>query len=118
MSNAVFGISVDCDDAAELARFWADVLDRKVQDGASADNAVLLASDDPMRGPRIAFHQVPEPKLVKNRLHLDLVTETFDAEARRLVDLGAKKVRDVLRSDARWTTFEDIEGNEFDLIAA
>ena len=30
MSNAVFGITVDCDDAAELARFWADVLDRKV----------------------------------------------------------------------------------------
>jgi short-subunit dehydrogenase len=39
------------------------------------------------------------------------------ADAERLVDLGAKKLRDVEGANARWTTFIDIEGNEFDLIA-
>jgi hypothetical protein len=34
-----------------------------------------------------------------------------------LIGLGARKVRDVDAGDARWTTFADVEGNEFDLIA-
>jgi hypothetical protein len=34
-----------------------------------------------------------------------------------LIGLGARKVRDVEASGARWTTFADVEGNEFDLIA-
>jgi hypothetical protein len=54
---------------------------------------------------------------VKNRLHLDLITTEFDAETQRLLDLGARQVRDVRQGGARWTTFADIEGNEFDLIA-
>jgi hypothetical protein len=54
---------------------------------------------------------------VKNRLHLDLVTDRLFSETERLVNLGAEKVRDVQRGDARWVTFADIEGNEFDLIA-
>jgi hypothetical protein len=60
---------------------------------------------------------VPEPKTVKNRLHLDLITTEFEAETDRLAGLGAQKVRDVQQGGARWTTFRDIEGNEFDLIA-
>jgi len=60
---------------------------------------------------------VPEPKTVKNRLHLDLISDTFDAETARLLRLGARRLRDLLRDKARWTTFADIEGNEFDLIA-
>jgi hypothetical protein len=60
---------------------------------------------------------VPEPKTVKNRLHLDLVSDTFDAETGRLLSLGARRLRDLQGDKSRWTTFADIEGNEFDLIA-
>ena len=60
---------------------------------------------------------MPEPKTVKNRLHLDVVSDTFDAETERLLRLGAQRLRDVQRDKFRWTTFADIEGNEFDLIA-
>jgi hypothetical protein len=60
---------------------------------------------------------VPEAKVVKNRLHLDLVSDTFEAETERLIGLGAQKLRDLESGEARWTTFADIEGNEFDLIA-
>jgi predicted enzyme related to lactoylglutathione lyase len=117
VSNAFFGVAVDCIDAASLARFWADVLGREVADHPTRENAVVLADDQGVHGPRLAFHQVPEPKTTKNRLHLDLITTDFEAETKRLVGLGGHKLRDVEQGGARWTTLGDIEGNEFDLIA-
>ena len=74
-----------------------------------------LRTDDPAAGPRLAFHQVPEPKTVKNRFHLDLITTDYQAEIRRLVGLGAT-VLNAIDNGARWTTMADPEGNEFDLI--
>ena len=117
MSNSLFGIAIDCADAAALARFWGAVLGRQVAADATAENAVLLAADKAISGPRLAFHQVPEAKVVKNRLHLDLISDTFDLETERLLSLGARRLRDLQGDKVRWTTFADIEGNEFDLIA-
>jgi hypothetical protein len=116
MSNKLFAISVDCADAGSVARFWGAVLARQVAEGATTENAVLLEGDGPDSGPRLAFHSVPEAKVVKNRIHLDLVSESFDSDAERLLGLGAQKLRDFQGDNARWTTFIDIEGNEFDLI--
>jgi hypothetical protein len=117
MSNKVFGISVDCTDAAALARFWGAVLSRSVAEGATSENAVLLADDHAATGPRLGFHQVPEAKVAKNRLHFDLITGNLEAETLRLFGLGALKLRDFQGAGTRWTTFADVEGNEFDLIA-
>jgi catechol 2,3-dioxygenase-like lactoylglutathione lyase family enzyme len=117
MSNTFFGVAIDCVDAAAVANFWAEVLGRQVADHPTREDAVVLVDDPAVHGPRLAFHQVPEPKTVKNRVHLDLVATEFEAETDRLVGLGAQKVRDIEQSGARWTTFRDIEGNEFDLIA-
>ena len=117
MSIEFFGISVDCTDAGAVARFWGAVLGRQVAEGATSQDAVLLVEPEALSGPRLAFHRVPETKVAKNRLHLDLISERFDSESERLVSLGAKKLRDVQDGDARWTTFVDIEDNEFDLIA-
>ena len=117
MNTTFFGISVDCADAAALARFWGNVHGREVAAGASAGNAILLVDDDPASGPPITFHQVPEGKIVKNRLHLDLITHAFDTESKRLLSLGARWLNDVEANGSRWTTFADVEGNEFDLIA-
>lgn len=117
MTNTVLGLSVDCTDAGAMARFWGAVLDRQVADGAAPENAVLLAGDQATSGPRLAFHSVPEAKVVKNRLHLDLMSDSFEPETERLVSLGARKLRDVQSDNTRWTTFVDIEGNEFDLVA-
>jgi Glyoxalase-like domain/F420H(2)-dependent quinone reductase len=55
---------------------------------------------------------------VKNRLHLDLLTDQFEAEGKRLTGLGATPLWDIEKPTARWTTFADPEGNEFDLVAA
>ena len=117
MSNTFFGVAIDCADAAAVANFWAEALGREIADHPTREHAVVLVDDAGVHGPRLAFHQVPEPKTVKNRVHLDFVTTEFEAESDRLVGLGAEKVREVEQGDARWTTFRDIEGNEFDLIA-
>jgi hypothetical protein len=112
MATTFFGIAVDCNDAAALARFWGAVLDRQVAEGPTAQHAILLVSDDPAAGPPVTFQRVPEAKTVKNRLHLDLITDTFDAETERLLSLGAHRLRDVQGVGSSWTTFADIEGNE------
>jgi len=94
MSNAmssavsVFGLSVDCGDATAVASFWSAVLGRPVNPGATEQDAAIEATD-PAMGPRLAFHQVPEGKTAKNRLHLDLITADYDAERERLDGLGA-----------------------------
>ena len=79
MSSNVFGVSFDAHDAHAAASFWAAALGRTVAEGADSDNAVLDA-DPAIPGSRISFHQVPESKTVKNRMHFDLITTDFDAE--------------------------------------
>jgi predicted enzyme related to lactoylglutathione lyase len=112
---SVAALTVDCADPAALADFWGKVLGRPVSPGATAENATLDATD-PASGPKMFFQKVPEPKTVKNRLHLDLLTEHYDNEIERLTGLGAKPLDEVTFPGARWTTFADPERNEFDLI--
>jgi predicted enzyme related to lactoylglutathione lyase len=117
MSNTFFGIAIDCADAATLAEFWAAVLGRRVTADSSSESAAVEIDPGTGTAPRLGFHRVPEPKTVKNRLHLDLIAADFDGERQRLTDLGATPINNVEKGGARWTTFTDIEGNEFDLIA-
>lgn len=114
MALSLFALSIDCGDAGKLAAFWAAALGRPVEPGATPESAAI-APDDSM--PRLLFHQVPEPKSVKNRLHIDLISSTFETESQRLVGLGASRLQDVTQGTAHWSTFVDPEGNEFDLIA-
>jgi hypothetical protein len=114
MTSTFFGLSYDTEDAAAVAAFWAAALGTVVGAGADAGAAVVEASAS---WPRLAFHRVPEGKAVKNRLHLDLIAADFEAECDRLLALGARRLGDVVAGSARWTTFADVEGNEFDLIA-
>ena len=117
MNNSLFAVAIDCADAAALARFWANVLGRQVAQASTSGHAVLLAGGGDTCEPCIVFNKVPEAKIVKNRLHLDLISDTFDDESERLTSLGARRLRDQQAGKSRWTTFADIEGNEFDLIA-
>ena len=114
MSSSVLGLSIDCGDAAKLAYFWADVLGSSVSPDPTPEFAAIDADDG---APRLAFHHVPEAKSVKNRLHLDLISAQSADESERLLALGATRIRDVEHGRARWTTFADPEGNEFDLVA-
>ena len=82
-----------------------------VNPGATRESA-SLAPREGTGEPPITFHGVPEPKTVKNRVHLNLITADFDTELARLRQLGATEVA----TFERWATLADPEGNEFDLI--
>jgi predicted enzyme related to lactoylglutathione lyase len=117
VTTSVYGLSIDCADPIAVADFWSAALGRPVNPGSTAENAAIDATDQ-ASGPRLAFHKVPEHKTIKNRLHLDLRTDQFEAEKERLIGLGATPLRSFERPGARWTTFTDPEGNEFDLITS
>jgi hypothetical protein len=110
---SLIAISVDGSDISGLARFWSDVLDQPVNPGAT-DNVAAITTGE---GIRLMFHRVPEGKVVKNRVHLDIATAEFDAETGRLIKLGATQLNDIEQGGNHWRTFADPEGNEFDLVA-
>lgn len=66
------------------------------------------------QGDRIVFQRVPEPKTVKNRLHLDVEVgpQRREAEIARLESLGARRLYDGDLGGS-WTTMADPHGNEF-----
>ncbi|MFC4031028.1 VOC family protein [Streptomyces polygonati] len=113
MTSHVRHITIDCADAHRLASFWAAVLGGTLaEDDAPGDPEALVTSP----GGSLLFITVPEPKTVKNRVHLDLQPQDRgrDAEVERVVALGATVVGDHRRPDGTgWVTLEDPEGNEF-----
>lgn len=113
MTSRVRHVTIDCADTYRLAGFWADVLGASVSgDDQPGDPEALVESD----GVALLFVAVPEAKVVKNRVHLDLqpVDVTRDAEVERLVALGATVSADHRRPDGSgWVTLADPEGNEF-----
>jgi hypothetical protein len=131
----------DCANPDRMARFWAEALGYKLQDpppgfaswedwareqGIPEErwNDVGAAVDPDGRGPRLYFQRVPEPKTVKNRVHLDLNIsggpgtplderrERVDAEVERLTGLGATRLRAAEELGQYWVVMQDIEGNE------
>ena len=112
MTSTVLGISFYTSDATAIARFWAQLLGRSVRDGASEAFAAVEAPGEPL----LMFHQVPEPKTVKNRLHFDLRVDDFDAEASRVIALGATQLTTLADNNGQWSKFADPDGNEFDLV--
>ena len=142
-----FQLVIDCSDPDRLARFWAQALhyelepapdgfdswDDYYRDLGVGEEDLGIGEDsitDPRgHGPRIWFQQVPEGKTIKNRLHLDISVggdrsvpiETrkarVDAEAQRLVSLGATLIRTLAEPglDHYAVAMTDPEGNEFDI---
>ncbi|MFE0631802.1 VOC family protein [Streptomyces sp. NPDC058864] len=113
MVSVVHNMAIDCTDAYELARFWSRVTGRPLhpEDGpGDREIQVTLAE-----GPALYFNQVPEPKTVKNRIHLCLRPETSrEQEVERLLGLGATFVADRRNPDGTgWAVLADPEGNEF-----
>ncbi|MFC8078092.1 VOC family protein [Streptomyces sp. NPDC057307] len=113
MTSRVRHVTIDSADAYRLGTFWAEVLGTAVDaDDKPGDDEVLVAAD----GITLLFVEVPEPKSVKNRVHVDLEPQdrTREEEIERLLALGATLVEDHRVPDGRgWATLADIEGNEF-----
>ncbi len=107
----------DCADHHRVARFWADVLGYAVRAPDPDDTEDVSVAIDPpaeAKGLRIWFSKVPESKVVKNRVHID-INLSDDAAMARLRELGASSLREIRGDDGAlwWTIMADPEGNEF-----
>jgi catechol 2,3-dioxygenase-like lactoylglutathione lyase family enzyme len=117
MPTRLVHLVVDSADPARLARFWAAALGWEVA-AEEPDEVVVWPSGfsypDPAALP-LVFVPVPEAKTGKNRVHLDLATESAGhqaAEVQRLLGLGAVRA-DIGQHDVPWEVMADPEGNEF-----
>ncbi len=125
MTVSVACLAFDCSDALTVARFWSAAIDRPLDAGATSEFASIgfagrrtrqgWAAVERMEEPTWLFARVPEPKVAKNRMHLDVIAADVEAEIARLVGLGASRVADRDEYGYRWTLMTDPEGNEFDL---
>ena len=112
MSTRLVGVCVDADDPVRLAQFWASALGWDSSDERSGE--IGLMPPDGTR-PHLLFLRVPGPKTGKNRIHLDLVSESPHHQAEtvdRLVSLGARRVDIGQAEDADHVVLADPEGNE------
>lgn len=113
MSSTVHEITFDCPDAYTLAQFWSQVLDRPLaDDDFPGDPEASIALGN---GVTIFFQGVPEPKIVKNRVHVCLQPDQLrEQEVERLLGIGATMVDDRRNPDGTgWAVLADPEGNEF-----
>jgi catechol 2,3-dioxygenase-like lactoylglutathione lyase family enzyme len=133
-------VTFDCADPERVARFWCEVLgyvvppppegfatweDFSSELPAEKQGSAFACVDPTGVGPRLFFQRVPEGKVVKNRVHLDVRVGTglvgaervaaLEAECARLLELGAARVRLLLADEENESclVMQDIEGNEF-----
>jgi predicted enzyme related to lactoylglutathione lyase len=106
----VVHVVLDCTDAERLAPFWASILgfERRWSMGQ------FVGLEDP-GGERVGLilQQVPEPKVAKNRSHMDIGARDLEAEARRVEGLGGRRLVERREGPAHWIVMADPEGNEF-----
>jgi hypothetical protein len=140
--STVWTLTIDCSDARAVAAFWMLALgyverpppsgreswdewlaEQGVPDTEWGDSAYLV--DPEGRLPSLSFLKVPEPKTVKNRVHLDLqVSGGRDAPAAERERLIRAKVAELVAAggSVAWespgpagldhVTLRDPEGNE------
>jgi predicted enzyme related to lactoylglutathione lyase len=116
MASAVFNVTFDCRDSRRVAEFWSAVTGYALERVDMPGNEFWLASPPDDRWPRLVFVTVPEGKVVKNRVHLDLLPAQGDqaSEVERFRALGASIVDDRRELEpGGWVVLQDPEGNEF-----
>ena len=116
MASRASNFCIDAVDPYTQARWWSEVLDDFVLDPEFDTDPDT--EEDGLRGPDdrfLLFLKVPEPKTVKNRMHLCIrpVDTARDVEVDRILALGASMVDDRRNGDKGWAVLADPEGNEF-----
>ncbi|MBA3432080.1 MAG: VOC family protein [Actinobacteria bacterium] len=109
MASKMYTVTIDCANLASLARFWASVLDYRID--YEDEEEVSIESSDGSES-ALLFVKVLDVKAVKNRIHFDLNPDDQATEVDRLMGLGATKV-DIGQGDTTWVVMADPEGNEF-----
>jgi hypothetical protein len=113
VTSQLASLCFDANDPLRLARFWSGVLNWAI-DGEASNEISLIPTD----GTRfiLEFQQVAEAKVGKNRIHLDLVSESVEHQTQmvdRFISLGAQRTDVGQPKDADHVVLSDPEGNEF-----
>ena len=135
-----FQVSVDSSRPHVLADWWAETLGWQVEPSDEAfirrmiaqgyateekdtivhrgslvwkEGAAIRHPDGMTRAPRVLFQLVPDEKIVKNRMHLDVRVDDVEAVQARLLERGATFLHNGRQGPHTWVTMADPEGNEF-----
>ncbi|MBB4853690.1 hypothetical protein HNP40_001056 [Mycobacteroides chelonae] len=107
-------IVVDSRDASTLGQWWAEVLEWPY---AIDDDGFVSVFQPDSHPPLLFFTNVPELKIAKNRLHLDLRDDDQLALMNRFLAYVATRI-DIGQGDSPWVVLADPEGNEFCVLAS
>ncbi len=101
-------IVIDCSDTLLAASFWSEALGLELHGPEHGEYWIEPGGESP----DILFQQVPEGKLVKSRIHMDVRPDDQETEVARLITLGARRT-DIGQGDVTWVVMADPENNEF-----
>jgi hypothetical protein len=118
MPTRLVHLVVDAADPAGLARFWSVALEWPVTFEEPDEVVIEPPDDDPAQAGQLplVFVPVPEAKMSKNRVHLDVASTSEQDKAAlvaRLEGLGARQLDIGQPDDVSWVVMADPEGNEF-----
>ena len=107
-------VVMDCADPRALVAWWSRLTGWEVRSEYN-DWCSLLRPD----GTSLGFQKVPEPKVAKNRVHLDLsVRDEEEAAAWAVEELGARRLWRSDDPEDPFVVLADLEGNEFCFVRA
>ena len=110
----VGSVVVDCNDFAAMLAFWRAAL--RYEPREPPEDGWVILGDPAGSDVNVSLQQVPEPRVGKNRLHLDLYTDDQAGEVERLLALGATRHPREPEPDDDFVVLEDPEGNLFCVI--
>ena len=116
MSSSVLNVTFDCSDAASVAQFWSEVTRWPCTKHQMPGNTFWVVGVPGGTGPRLVFVNVPEPKTVKNRVHVDFWADDEEATALRIEALGARRRWVSEDPGDPFVVLADPEDNEFCII--
>jgi predicted enzyme related to lactoylglutathione lyase len=117
MANRLGGITIDCADPARLASFWSALLDTAITREHGDDDRWARVGSRLDDQPRLTFQRVPEPKIAKVRIHLDIQVDDIGAARLQVEDLGGRWSGERHDYDEGVVmVMHDPEGHEFCLI--
>jgi predicted enzyme related to lactoylglutathione lyase len=105
---------IDALEPDALARFWSALLGSEVESHFDDGRFVFLSGGE--HGPALGIQRVPEPKMTKNRVHVDVEVDDLELWTRWVRQHGGSRVADHETAGVHWRIMADPEGNEFCLV--
>ena len=113
-----FVITLDVNNPKIMINFWSSILRYELDSSdqfEDPEQVYWYLVDPADKGTRLLIQQVPEPVTAKSRIHIDVHVDDIEAEAKRAINMGAKRVDTTPMTEfgATWIRMLDPEGNHF-----